>query len=60
MQKTIKVFKNGKISVNGKIYLPYTISSLPPSFGCIDREDMVTSGVSEWFNVGGLTYLIER
>ena len=40
-----------KIELNGIVYNPYTICSLPPKFG--------TDEVTTWFNYKGLTYIAE-
>ena len=40
-----------KIELNGIVYIPYTICSLPPKFG--------TDEVTTWFNYKGLTYIAE-
>ena len=32
---TIKYLKNNKIELNGTVYKPYTICSIPQNFGCI-------------------------
>ena len=40
-----------KIELNGIVYTPYTICSLPPKFG--------TDEVTTWFNYKGLTYIAE-
>ena len=40
-----------KIELNGIVYIPYTICSLPPKFG--------TDEVTTWFNYKGLTYIPE-
>ena len=48
---TIKYLKNNKIELNGIVYKPYTICSLPPSFG--------TNEITSWFNYKGYTYIIE-
>ena len=56
--KTIKYLKNDKIELNGIVYKPYTICSIPQNFGCITwQEDK--EGISEWFNHKGFTYVIK-
>ena len=62
--KTIKYLKNNKIELNGIVYKPYTICSIPTNFGCIayeyDSEGIPTKeGISEWFNHKGFTYIVE-
>ena len=40
-----------KIELNGIVYTPYTICSLPPKFG---------TEIKSWFNYRGLTYLVDE
>ena len=47
----IKFLKEDKISLNGIIYKPYTICSLPDKFG--------TNEITTWFNYKGYTYIAE-
>ena len=56
--KTIKYLKNDKIELNGIVYKPYTICSIPQNFGGIAWQDD-KEGISEWFNYKGLTYIIK-
>ena len=53
----IKFLKEDKIQLNNTIYKPYTICSLPPSFGSVDEDGY--SYITEWFNYKGLTYIAE-
>ena len=55
--KTIKYLKNDKIEINGVVYKPYTICSIPQNFGCIEFNEK--EGISEWFNHKGFTYVIK-
>ncbi len=48
--KTIKHLKANKVALNGIIYKPYTICSLPPKFG---------TEITTWFNYKGFTYIAE-
>ena len=50
---TIRLTTPDKISV----YKGYSIGELPPTFAFIYNEDKDTSGVTEWFNYNGLTYI---
>ena len=56
--KTIKFLKEDKISLNGVIYKPYTVCSLPANFGCIEFNEK--EGINEWFNYKGYTYIFEK
>ena len=55
----IKFLPNKIIKLNGTKYKPYLIGDLPPSFGLlyIDSGEDVRPGISEWFNIKGLTYI---
>ena len=53
----IKFLKNNEIELNGVVYKPYTICSIPQNFGCIEFNEK--EGISEWFNHKGLTYIIK-
>ena len=53
--KTIKFLKNNYIQLDKVIYKPYTVCSLPPSFGDVDENGF--SSITEWFNYKGLTYI---
>ena len=56
---TIKFLKEKRIELNGEVYKPHTICSIPQNFGCITwQEDK--EGISEWFNYKGYTYIIEK
>ena len=59
MKNTIKFLKNNFIKVNGVLYTPYTVGELPQSFGFIYDADKETDGISEFFNLKGLTYIIK-
>ena len=48
---TIKFLQDKRVKINGEVYKPYTICSLPPKFG--------TSEITTWFNYKGLTYIAE-
>lgn len=41
------------------IYKGYTVSEVPSTFGFIYNEDKEQYGVTEWFNLKGLTYIKE-
>ena len=55
----IKFLKNNLILVAGVLYTPYLIGNIPQSFGFITNEEK-QAGTSEWFNLGGLTYMIKK
>ena len=55
---TIKYLKEKRIELNGVVYKPYTICSIPQNFGCIDWQGD-KEGISEWFNHKGFTYIKE-
>ena len=60
--KTMKIFKklsDNKIKLDGIIYKPYNIGNIPPSFGFISNMDGDTeqTGIYQWFNYQGLTYI---
>ena len=59
MKNSIKFLKNNFIKVNGVLYTPYTVGELPQSFGFIYDADKETDGISEFFNLKGLTYIIK-
>ena len=54
---TIKYLKEKRIELNGEVYKPYTICSIPQNFGCIEFNEK--EGISEWFNHKGFTYIKE-
>ena len=51
----IKFLKNNYIQLNQTVYKPYTICSLPPTFGTVDNDGY--SFITKWFNYKGLTYI---
>ena len=63
---SIKFLSEKRIRLNGKVYKPYLIGDLPPSFGTRykinfngDGTEDVLDGIYEWFNFKGLTYIKE-
>ena len=63
--KTIKILKDNRILLDGRLFRPYCISVLPNHFGCIGFErdndgDITRYGVSEWFGYQGFTYIPEN
>ena len=56
---TIKYLKEKRIELNGEVYKPYTICSIPQNFGCITWQEE-KEGISEWFNHKGYTYIAEQ
>ena len=62
--KTLRLLKDKKIQIGKRIFKPYCISDLPPSFGCIAHErdaegNIVKHGISEWFAFKGFCYIPE-
>ena len=57
----IKHLKEDKVELNGVVYKPHKICSLPPSFGLYeeDEDGNKYALISEWFNYRGYTYIIE-
>ena len=51
----IKFLKEDKIELNGVVYKPYKICSIPDRFGCFEFNER--QGISEWFNYKGYTYI---
>ena len=51
----IKFLKEEKIKLNGVVYKPYKICSIPDRFGCLEFNER--EGISEWFNYKGYTYI---
>ena len=41
----------------GLKYKGYAVGELPPTFAFIYNEDKETSGITEWFNYKGLTWI---
>jgi len=56
--KTIKILKDNRILLDGRLFRPYCISDLPNNFGCINYGE--SEGVSEWFGYRGFTYIPEK
>ena len=54
---TIKQVTPTKLKLNDEIYRGYTICDVPKGFGYIFSDENDTSGISEWFNYRGLTWL---
>ena len=52
---TIKYLKEDKIELNGVVYRPYKICSIPDRFGCFEFNEK--EGIREWFNHKGYTYI---
>ena len=55
--KTIKFTSKTSLILDGKEYKGYLVSELPNSFGFIYNEDKEQDGISEWFNMNGLTFI---
>jgi len=58
----MKILKksNWKITqLDGITYKPYNLGNLPPTFGfkCNNSDGENQTGISEWFNYQGLTYI---
>ena len=66
IMNSIKFLSEKKIKLNGKVYKPYFVGDLPPSFGQrykinfnSDGTEDVFDGIYQWFNFKGLTYIKE-
>ncbi len=62
--KTLRLLKDKRIQIGKRIFKPYCIGDLPPSFGCIAHErdtegNIVKNGISEWFAFKGFCYIPE-
>ena len=58
--QSIKFKSDKTIKIGSDTYKPYTVGSLPPSFGFkhgLNSHGEMTEGISEWFNYKGLTYI---
>lgn len=55
--KKIKFLKSKEIRLNGVKYKPYLIGNLPTTFAFTYNEDKDQDGITEWFNLKGLTYV---
>ena len=59
--KTIKFNRVNKNTIlDGVGYRPYAVGELPNSFGFLLSEDGEQEGISKWFNLNGLTYVIDH
>ena len=60
--QSIKFLSDKTIKLNGEIYKPYNVGSLPPSFGFKQRltgDGDIQEGISKWFNYKGFTYVAD-
>lgn len=59
-----KINHEKKIKLGHRWYKPYTVGELPPSFGRLpvydEETETTTSGIYQWFNYKGLTYILEQ
>tara|TARA_B110000908_G_C10217177_1_gene433367 strand:+ start:1215 stop:1391 length:177 start_codon:yes stop_codon:yes gene_type:complete len=55
--KILKTLQEKKLRLDGILYKPYMIGSLPPTFGFAYDEDTDACGITEWFNYKGFTYI---
>jgi hypothetical protein len=53
----IKFLKNNIVRVNNMLYKGYLIGDLPPSFGYIYDQEKESEGITNFFNLKGLTYI---
>ncbi len=53
----IKFINSTTIKLNGQTYKGYPVGELPKRFAFIYNEDKDQEGITEWFNLGGLTYI---
>ena len=57
--KKIKFTSKTTLKLDGVEYRGYSISDMPSSFGFIYDSDEEKDGISEWFNMNGLTWLVK-
>tara|TARA_R100000935_G_scaffold21849_1_gene40286 strand:- start:361 stop:552 length:192 start_codon:yes stop_codon:yes gene_type:complete len=62
--QNLKQINSTTIQLNNKDSRPvrykgYTVSEVPSTFGFIYNEDKEQYGVTQWFNLKGLTYIKE-
>ena len=55
--KKIKFLKSKEIRLDGVKYKPYLIGNLPNTLAFTYNEDKDQDGITEWFNLKGLTYV---
>ena len=55
--KSIKFLKSKEIRLDGVKYKPYMIGNLPNSFAFTYNAEDDKDGITEWFNLKGLTYV---
>ena len=55
--KNIKFISKTSLLLEGKKYRGYLLSDLPVNFGFIFDNDDEKDGISEWFNMKGLTWI---
>ena len=55
--KNIKFTSKTSLKLNGILYRGYTVGELPMKFGFIYDFEDDKDGISEWFNMRGLTWL---
>ena len=56
MQK-LKQVNSTTIKIDGKTYKGYTVGDLPKRFAFIYNEEKDQEGITEFFNIKGLTYV---
>jgi hypothetical protein len=57
--KKIKFTSKTTLKLDGVEYRGYSISDIPSNFGFIYDSDEEKDGISEWFNMNGLTWLVK-
>ena len=59
MQRIKFTSKTTAKTSEGLKYKGYAVGELPPTFAFIYNENKETSGITEWFNYKGLTWIAE-
>ena len=57
--KKIKFTSKTTLKLDGVEYRGYSISDIPSNFGFIYDSNEDKDGISEWFNMNGLTWLVK-
>tara|TARA_R110002167_G_scaffold190373_3_gene392677 strand:+ start:2220 stop:2396 length:177 start_codon:yes stop_codon:yes gene_type:complete len=57
--KNIKFTSKTSLILDGKAYRGYLLGELPMKFGFLYDSDDDKDGISQWFNMNGLTWLLK-
>jgi|TARA_R110000822_G_scaffold42543_1_gene115590 hypothetical protein len=57
--KNIKFTSKTSLKLDGRLYRGYTVGELPMKFGFLYDSEDDKDGISEWFNMRGLTWVIK-